>query len=281
MASNQFKIIFWGVRGSRPIPGHHTLKYGGNTSCVSIEIGERLFIFDAGTGICNLGQELIKRGKKIVGDIFITHTHWDHIQGFPFFTPAFIKGNSFTLYGQSKMNINFSNLMRGQMLFPHFPVSLEKMGAYIEFREIDSCMSINLGNEIILKTAHNNHPGECLSYRIEHEGRSCCYVTDTEHYSVIDYQLEKFIRGADVVIYDANFTNEEYKGYSGFDPKTGWGHSTWQEGIKLVQAAGAKKLVIFHHATHRTDSDLDEIESKAQEQYSNCIVAKEGMVICL
>ncbi|WP_238492451.1 MBL fold metallo-hydrolase [Desulfotruncus alcoholivorax] len=140
-------------------------------------------------------------------------------------------------------------------------------------------MTYNLGDEILLKTAHNNHPGECLSYRIEHAGRSCCYVTDTEHYSVIDHHLSKFIKGSDIVIYDANFTDEEYNGYSGFDPKTGWGHSTWQEGIKLVQEAGAKKLVLFHHATHRTDAELDQIEIKAQAKYPDCIAAKEGMVL--
>lgn len=281
MKKSDFKIIFWGVRGSRSVPGPYTLKFGGNTPCVQILIGERLFILDAGTGICNLGMQLLQSGSKISGDIFITHTHWDHIQGFPFFAPAFIKGNHFILYGESKMNLDFPNLMRGQMMHPHFPVSLDKMGAKIDFREVTSGETIDLGDNITLKTIHNNHPGDCLSYRLEHEGQACCYVTDTEHYSCIDYNLKKFIQGADVVIYDTNFTDDEYAGYEGFLPKIGWGHSTWQEGIKLVQAAGARELILFHHATHRTDNDLENIERRAQERFQNCFAAREGMVITI
>lgn len=281
MGDSDIKVTFWGVRGSRPVPGPSTVKYGGNTPCVQIQIGERLFIMDAGTGICNLGQQLIKDNNQIRGEIFITHTHWDHIQGFPFFTPAFIRGNHFVLYGQNKMNLTFANLMRGQMLYPHFPVSLERMGASFDFREVNSGEEIDLGDGIKLRTVHNNHPGDSIAYRLEHGKRACCYITDTEHYSCIDFNLKSFIDGADLVIYDTNFTDDEYMGQDGYNSKIGWGHSTWQEGIKLVQAAGARKLVLFHHATHRTDEDMEEIERKAQERFSDCVAAREGMVISL
>ncbi|OPY57743.1 MAG: ribonuclease Z [Pelotomaculum sp. PtaU1.Bin035] len=281
MENVDFKVAFWGVRGSRPVSGPHTVLFGGNTPCVQIQIGERLLIMDAGTGICNLGNQLMKKKGKIKGEIFITHTHWDHIQGFPFFTPAFIKNNHFVLYGQSKMNLTFANLMRGQMLYPHFPVSLEQMGATIEFYEVYSGEEIDLDDGIVVKTAHNNHPGGSISYRLEHGGRACCYITDTEHYSCLDNNLRDIINGADLVIYDTNFTDEEYVGQESYTSKIGWGHSTWQEGVKLMQAAGARKLVLFHHATHRTDNDLAEIERKAQKQYPNCVAAREGMVISL
>jgi len=279
MPDKKFMVTFWGVRGSLPVPGLNTIKYGGNTSCVQIQIGERLFIMDAGTGIHSLGQALVKKGKPIHGDIFITHTHWDHIQGFPFFTPAFIKGNQFNLYGQSKVNLNFGDLMRGQMMYEHFPVSLEQMGASIEMHELQSGMEIDLGDDITVQTMDSNHPGGCLCYRLNHAGRSCCYMSDTEHYPELDQKTVDFISGADVVIYDATYTNDEYYGLGGQSPLIGYGHSTWQEGVKLMQAGGAKKLILFHHANFHTDADMDFIEREARENYSNLIAAREGMVI--
>lgn len=281
MAEKRFMVTFWGVRGSLPVPGPYTIKYGGNTSCVQIQIGERLFIMDAGTGIHSLGQALVKKGSTINGDIFITHTHWDHIQGFPFFAPAFIKGNRFNLYGQSKVNLNFSDLMKGQMCYEHFPVSLEQMGAEIVMHELQSGMEIDLGDGITVKCFNSNHPGGCLCYRLDHAGRSCCYMSDTEHYQELNQDLVNFVCGADLVIYDANYTDAEYYGKEGQPPRIGWGHSTWQEGVKLMQAAGAKKLILFHHSNVHTDADMDSIEREAREQYANLIAAREGMVIAI
>ncbi|MGI5911882.1 MAG: MBL fold metallo-hydrolase [Syntrophomonadaceae bacterium] len=275
MVNSDFQVIFWGVRGSIPVPGPDTLKYGGNTSCVQVQIGDRLIIFDAGSGIYKLGQQLVKSGQKLNGDIFITHTHWDHIQGFPFFAPAFVKGNYFKLYGQSKTDITFTDLMAGQMTYQHFPVSLQQMGAKFEFIELDSGTTFDLGDSIKLTTTSNNHPNGGLSYRLDYQGRSCCYITDTEHYPEIDHNLCRFALGSDLIIYDAHFTDEEYINF------VGWGHSTWQEGIKLVQAAGAKRLVLFHHANFRTDREMEIIEKNAQKCNSNYIAAREGMVIKL
>jgi phosphoribosyl 1,2-cyclic phosphodiesterase len=281
MAKVDYQITFWGVRGSLPVPGSKTIKYGGNTPCVQLQIGDRLFIMDAGTGIYNLGQQLLTQGKPVCGDIFITHTHWDHIQGFPFFGPAFTKGNCFALYGIRSVNLTFADLMKGQMMYDHCPVSIDEMGASIDFHELNFDMEMQMGDDIILRTLGNNHPGGCLSYRLDHKGRSCCYMTDTEHTGEIKPEVLQFTAGADVVIYDSHFTDNEYAGYAGFPSVKGWGHSTWQEGIKLVKACGAKKLVLFHHATFRSDDDMEVIEREAQLQYPNLVAAREGMVISL
>lgn len=281
MSKPDFKVVFWGVRGSIPVPGTHTVRYGGNTSCVQIQIGSRLLIMDAGTGIHRLGQELLKGNQPITGDIFISHTHWDHIQGFPFFAPAFIKGNRFNLYGQSKVNLNFGDLMRGQMMYEHFPVSLEQMGATITMNELVSGLTLDLGDSIQITTQESNHPGGCLCYRIDHAGRSCCYMTDMEHSPQTDQAMTEFAANADLLIYDANFTDDEYYGHGDLPSRIGWGHSTWQAGIKLLHAANAKQLILFHHSNFHNDNDMDLIEESARSLYENLIAAREGMVITL
>ncbi len=275
MTKSDFEITFWGVRGSLPVPGPHTIKYGGNTSCVQVQIGQRLFIMDAGTGIHHLGQHLLQGKNPICGEIFISHTHWDHIQGFPFFAPAFIKGNRFILYGQSKVNSTFADLMRGQMTYQHFPVSLGELGANIEFQELDSGSHLDLGDGIRLRTVHTNHPNGSLAYRLDYDGRSCSYITDTEHYSCVDPRLIDFAKNTDLMIYDSNYTDEEYPRYLGY------GHSTWQEAIKLAQAAKVRKLALFHHDKARRDEEMEKIEREAQSSFPNCIAAREGLVITI
>ncbi|MBC9783088.1 MBL fold metallo-hydrolase [Heliobacterium chlorum] len=275
-----YTVTFWGVRGSLPVPGSQTLHFGGNTPCIEIQIGSRLLIIDAGSGIYNLGQKLIANGSPLRGDILISHTHWDHIQGFPFFAPAFVPANRFILYGQSKLNRTFADLMKRQMMPPHFPIPLHEMGAQIDFQEIAPGDVLDLGDEITITTARTNHPDECLAFRVDHGGRSTCYVTDTEHFPQVDPELTRLVAGADLVIYDSNYTDDEYTGRKGTS-KIGWGHSTWQEGIKLVQAAGAKRLILFHHAIHRSDDELKQIEAMAQDIYPNCTAAWEGMEIPL
>ncbi len=280
-SEDHMKITFWGARGSRPVPGKDTLIFGGNTPCVSLEIDGKLLIFDSGTGICNLGNKLAQDIKSVKAHIFISHTHWDHIQGFPFFTPAFVKGNEFVVYGQNKINLNFANLMKNQMVFPHFPVQLEQMAAKISFVEIDSEAEFIVEEGITVRTIRGNHPGGCLYYRVDYHGKSCCYVSDVEHYSCVDNYLKSFIENSDIVIYDSNFTDSEYEGTAGYNTKIGWGHSTWQEGIKLVKAAGADTLILFHHASHRTDEEMLRIEAQAKQKYPKCIAAREGSTITI
>jgi phosphoribosyl 1,2-cyclic phosphodiesterase len=249
--------------------------YGGNTPCVELRLGERLIILDAGTGICNLGNKLLQEPQPIYGDILITHTHWDHIQGFPFFLPAFNKDNHFCLYGERHDSITFATLMKRTMMYPHFPIPMEKMGAGIHFKEVTPGENFALGDGITIKTAANNHPDGGISYRIQYQDQACCYVTDTEHSKTTDEGLLELCRGADVVIYDAHFTDAEYPQYKG------WGHSTWQEGIKLCQEAGARQLLLFHHNPYRLDQEMVQLEQLISRDYSTVKVAREGMVISL
>lgn len=275
MEELKFRIIFWGVRGSLPAPGADSIIYGGNTSCVQVQIGDKLIILDAGTGICKLGKTLTEKGDRVKGSIFISHLHWDHIQGFPFFLPAYKKGNSFDIYGKRSRDLSFADNMSNLMIDPHFPVSLSNMDAELNFYDVESGQTVELEENIIVKTTNNNHPNGCLSYRIEYGDKSCCYITDTEHYDHIDTNLCDFIEGTDAVIYDSNYTDGEYAA------KKGWGHSTWQEGIKLAKAASAKRLFLFHHDMYRSDKQMEAIEKQANKVWGNCIAAKEGMEVTI
>ncbi|MZP28183.1 MBL fold metallo-hydrolase [Heliobacterium undosum] len=282
MSHLRFDVTFWGVRGSLPVPGPLTTQYGGNTSCVQVRIGERDFIIDAGSGLYHLGQALSKNNSRpIQGAFLISHIHWDHIQGFPFFGPAFADQNRFALYGQAKLGRIFAELFRGQMQPPYFPVLLDTMGARLDFHDLSGGEVLEFSDGITVRTVLTNHPDGCLAYRIEQGGRSCCYLSDTEHYAWVDPVLKDFIAGADLVIYDACYTDEEYNGEGAQSSRKGWGHSTWQEGVKLVQAAGAKTLILFHHAVERTDADMQRIEELAKAAYPDCLAAREGMTISL
>ncbi len=279
--STDFTVKFWGVRGSIPVPAPYTVRYGGNTSCVQVQIGERLIILDAGSGIYHLGQDLLQRGTAIRGEIFITHCHWDHIQGFPFFYPGFESGNHFTVYGQKNGDFTLFDQLTGQMTFPYFPIKLQDMGARLDFQELMAGASLDLGDGILVGTMANNHPDGGLSYRIQHAGKSCCYITDHEHRPHLDSAVIEFIQNSDLVIFDTSFTESEYRGDGGAPSRDGWGHSTWQEAVRLVMEADAKRLVLFHHAINRTDDGLAEIEWLAQQRFSDCWAAREGMVITL
>ncbi|NLT95537.1 MAG: MBL fold metallo-hydrolase [Clostridia bacterium] len=275
MKLSDFTITFWGVRGSRPVPGPDTIIYGGNTPCVEVRIGKRLIILDAGTGIANLGSKLMQEPGPVCGDIFITHVHWDHIQGFPFFKPAYRKGNSFCLYGESKENVSFAELIKRTMEHPHFPVPLENLRAALYFTEIEPGDMLDLGDGITVRTTANNHPDGGISYRIQYGNKSCCYVTDYEHGSEKARGLLELCAGTDLLIYDAHFTATEYPRYQG------WGHSTWEEGLALLEAAGAGRLIFFHHKPERSDEEIAALEAGITGQYPTARAAKEGMVISL
>jgi phosphoribosyl 1,2-cyclic phosphodiesterase len=212
--------------------------------------------------------------------MFFTHSHWDHIQGFPFFVPAFIRGNRFTIYGAIAPNgSTIEQRLNDQMLHPNFPVPLQIMGADLAFKDLDIGESIQVG-EVVVENALLNHPGESVGYRVNWRDYAVAYITDTEHFpDRLDDNVLWLARNADVMIYDATYTDEEY--YSERSSKVGWGHSTWQEAVKLAKAANVRKLVIFHHDPLHDDDFMDQIKEAVTRQFSNSIVAWEGLEIDL
>ncbi|MEC4803405.1 MAG: MBL fold metallo-hydrolase [Jaaginema sp. PMC 1079.18] len=281
MSSDQdlFKVTFWGVRGSIPCPGAETVRYGGNTPCVEMQVGGQRLIFDGGTGLRVLGQSLMK-DLPVEGHIFFTHSHWDHIQGFPFFTPAFIPGNRFNIYGAVAPNgATIKQRHHDQMLDPNFPVPLQVMQADLQFNNIVPGKTLHL-DEVNIDSAKLNHPGQAVGYRVSWRGRSVAYVTDTEHYpDRLDPSVLTLAQEADVLIIDAAYTDEEY--YSPKSSKEGWGHSTWQEAVKIAKAAKVKQLVIFHHDPLHNDDFLDRIGEKVAVAFPNSLLAQEGKSLVL
>jgi phosphoribosyl 1,2-cyclic phosphodiesterase len=276
---NLFTIHFWGVRGSIASPGPETVRYGGNTPCVEMRVGGTRLIFDGGTGLRLLGQSLLSQ-LPVEAYMFFTHSHWDHIQGFPFFIPAFIKGNKFHIHGaKTPGGMTIEQRLHDQMLHPNFPVPLQIMGADLLFYNIEVGEKIELA-DITIETARLNHPGESIGYRISWNGLSAAYITDTEHFSDrLDENVLRLARNADLIIYDAMYSDEEYN--SPNSPKIGWGHSTWQEAIKVAKAANVKKLVIFHHDPLHNDDHMDTVGEEAAKLFPDAIIAREGLSIQL
>jgi phosphoribosyl 1,2-cyclic phosphodiesterase len=274
---DQFTVHFWGVRGSIACPGQSTVRYGGNTSCVEMRVGGHRLIFDGGTGLRVLGQSLLSQ-MPVEAHLFFTHSHWDHIQGFPFFVPAFVKGNQFHIYGTVAPNgSTIEQRLNDQMLHPNFPVPLQIMGAALKFYDLEIGETVRIG-EVLVENALLNHPGEAVGYRVNWHDHAVAYITDTEHYpDRLDENVLWLARNADVLIYDATYTDEEY--HSKQSSKVGWGHSTWQEAVKVAQAANVKKLVIFHHDPLHDDNFMDRVKEDTAQQFPNSVVAWEGLEI--
>ncbi|NJM59979.1 MAG: MBL fold metallo-hydrolase [Oscillatoriales cyanobacterium RU_3_3] len=270
-----FCVRFWGVRGTVPCPGPKTVNYGGNTSCIEITCGERRLIFDAGTGLRALGASLAGSSGHHA-HIFLTHTHFDHINGFPFFRPAYDPSNCFEVWAghltgkPGGVQAVLAKLMSG----PLFPVPLDIMHACIAYNDFAVGERLTMLPGITIDTAPLNHPQDATGYRVNYAGKSICYVTDTEHVEgKLDANILRLIDGSDLVIYDATYTEEEYPRY-----RT-WGHSTWQEGVKLCEAAHAGTLVAFHHDPDHDDAVMDGIAQALQQRRPGSVVAKEGMVL--
>jgi phosphoribosyl 1,2-cyclic phosphodiesterase len=274
---NQFTVQFWGVRGSIPTPWPHTVRYGGNTPCVEMQVGGKRLIFDGGTGLYVLGQSLMSQ-MPLEAHIFFTHSHWDHMQGFPFFTPGFMKGNKFHIYGAiAPDGSTIEQRLNDQMLHPNFPVPLQVMQASLIFHTVQRGEPIYIDN-ITVETAALNHPGEAVGYRVNWLGAAAAYITDTEHFvDRLDENVLWLSRNADVVIYDSTYTDEEY--HSSTLPKSGWGHSTWQEAVKVAKAADVKTLVIYHHDPSHNDEFLDCVGKQVAEKFPGAIMAREGLVL--
>jgi phosphoribosyl 1,2-cyclic phosphodiesterase len=267
-------VRFWGVRGSISCPLPSYMGFGGNTSCVEVRAGGQVVILDAGTGVRALGHLLQREGLRHA-DVLFSHTHWDHITGFPFFTPAFDPEHSFRVFaGHLAEEGGIREALAGHMHEPMFPVPLEVMRARLTFTDFRAGETLELGDDLRARTAPLNHPNGATAYRLEHRGRSVCYVTDTEHVpGRPDERVLELIAGADLVIYDSTYTDEE------FPAREGWGHSTWQEGLRLVRRAGARRLVVFHHDPDHDDEAMAGIERELAACSDGHLVAREGLRI--
>jgi len=262
------RLKFWGVRGSIPTPGPTTVRYGGNTACLELQLGDRLFILDAGSGIRALGQDLLKRKNPVQAHVFISHTHWDHIQGIPFFTPAYIPGNRIIFHGANEVNKALKKMIADQMDPTYFPVELDEMGAQLDFE------SFNEGHYevdgVSVDTMYVNHPGNSLGYKFRFEDKMLVYISDNEPFQAApagedgwvgedgNLKLIEFIRGADVLIHDAQYTPEEYEKH------VTWGHSPFTYTVELAIKAGVKKLFLFHHDPLHNDDTIDLILKNAR-----------------
>lgn len=274
MTDSEFFVRFWGVRGSIACPGPETVAYGGNTSCVAVHCGPHLLVFDAGTGLRKLGLELAAAGTTDA-DLFLSHTHIDHIEGLPFFRPAYLPGNRLRIWsGHLEDSMNTESALRHLMNAPVFPVSIDVFGSGVSFHDFSAGDTLAPRPGIRLRTAALNHPQNATGYRVDYNGKSICYVTDTEHRpDRPDEDILALIEGAEVMIYDSMFTDDEYPDFAG------WGHSTWQEGARLCRSAGVRTLAIFHHLPERADADLDRIALEARETFAGAVVAREGMTL--
>lgn len=266
-------LRFWGVRGSIACPSPNHVRYGGNTSCVEVNAGGHVIILDAGTGIRALGNDLAQRGDRSAS-LLLTHSHWDHINGFPFFSPGFRKGYEFRVMAGHLTEGSIRDVLAGQMMQPTFPVPLEAMQASFAFEDFRAGDTFTLAPGVQVRTTPLNHPNGATAYRIEHGGHAVCYVTDTEHIpGKPDQRVLALIEGADLVVYDSTYTDDE------FPAKVGWGHSTWQEAVRLCRAAHVKKLAIFHHDPEHDDEIMDGIAEEARRMWSGATVAQEGMLL--
>ncbi len=264
------RVRFWGVRGSIAAPGPETIRYGGNTPCVSIERGQDLLILDAGTGLRKLGVCLQAEAKSRPQHLrmLITHTHWDHIQGFPFFIPAFVPNNRLDVYGPPSVEKPLDKVLRGQMDPAYFPVALGDMAADIRVNEIRE-PEFQVG-PFKVKAMYVNHPGITMAYRIDLDGTIITYATDTEPYrylltdrhepdeelaeygAVRDQELAKFAANADLYIADSQYSPEEY------EAKRGWGHTCYVDAVDVALAAKARRIALFSHDPMHDDDMIDE-----------------------
>lgn len=274
MRANGFYARFWGVRGSISCSGEAYRRYGGNTSCIEVQCGDRLLILDAGTGLRPFGETL-RAAAPLDADILLTHTHHDHISGLPFFSPFFDKQNRFRIWaGHLNPKHSLHEVLCTFMTAPLFPVPPQIFSADVTYLDFSAGQPLEFGDGILVRTGRLNHPNGATGYRIEFQEKSLCYITDTEHVpGKPDESVLELIKGADSVIYDCTYTDEEFPDY------VSWGHSTWQEGVRLCKAAGARRLVVFHHDPGHSDDKMDEIAKEAAESLPGTVVAREGMVL--
>ncbi|MHC1730321.1 MAG: MBL fold metallo-hydrolase [Syntrophobacteraceae bacterium] len=273
------RIKFYGVRGSIPVCSAGFQEFGGNTSCILLEGPKRTVILDAGTGIRDLGKEMIQDAHLGIDRpcyLAFSHFHWDHIQGLPFFVPAYDSRRTFTIsaIGREHRGKDLRSIFETQMQEEYFPVSLEGMGAkFVFLHNPDSQMSFE---EAFVRVVKHNHPGGAYSYRFQDaDGKIIVYCTDIEHGDSIDSRIVELSRDADVLIHEAQYTPEELPRFKG------WGHSSWTQAVEVAERARVNRLIITHHDPDHDDAFLCEVEKKCQERFPNTVLARERMEILI
>ena len=272
------KVKFYGVRGSLPVCGREFQRYGGNTTCIRVlrEKANRIAILDAGTGIRALGKELIKQGvSQSIINIIFSHFHWDHIQGFPFFAPAYNPNQKIGILAmgrKGKVN-DIKGIFSQQMQEEYFPIRMDTMGARFEFLAYGDKKTI-FGASVKSIPQSHIYPGGSYGIRLEDEGVSLVVCTDIEHVNGIDTSIVNFAKDADLLIHDGQYTTEEYQ-----RKFKGWGHSTWQQAAEVALLANVKKLIITHHDPDHNDDFLDGLEKECQKVFPDSLFAKEGMEV--
>jgi len=274
--TNRLALKFWGVRGSTPTPQSNNLSYGGNTPCVEIHVPDHpVIILDGGTGIRELGLHLVneRQGTPFSTKLFLTHFHWDHIQGIPFYPPLYDSQNVVSFYASGR-NGGAEQMLTNQMQAPYFPVDLHLAAAKKEFFEIDED-EVQIG-EVTVHPFPLNHPQGAMGYRAEFAGKTIVFATDVEHGDPeLDMVLREYSQNADLLIYDAQFTPEEYERYRE------WGHSTWLEATRVAADSGVERLILFHHDPGHADDTMEEIVQSARRHFERTDAAREGTEIVL
>lgn len=275
LAKRDFSVRFWGVRGSISAPGVETSRYGGNTSCVEVRCGEHVLIFDGGSGLRPLGAALVARPNPANVDLFYSHTHLDHVIGLPFFAPCYSPKSQIRIWaGHLKPERGIEEVLEMMMSPPLFPIPLGIFTARLSFIDFSAGESLVPHPGIEVRTGPLNHPNRATGYRVEYGGKAVAYITDTEHKpGGRDPNVMRLVEGADLMIYDSTYTDHEYPAHRD------WGHSTWQEGVRLAEAAGVGRLVIFHHDPEHDDNFMDRVAASAEKRRPGTVVAKEGLVL--
>jgi phosphoribosyl 1,2-cyclic phosphodiesterase len=266
--THDLTVRFFGVRGSIATPGAE-MAAGGNTACLEVRAGETRIILDAGTGLRALGNERMAAGMRDA-TILLSHLHWDHVAGLPFFTPIYVPGSRVEIASGPNGVMPLEQAMRELFRAPFFPVGYDDLGGTVSTRELRASEHFEIG-DITVTMARLNHPDPVYGFRLDHAGRSIVYATDTEHFACVDPTLRKLASGADILIYDSQYTPDEYPA------RVGWGHSTWQAGVELARAAAVPQLVLFHHDPGRTDAQLAALEADANAMLPGTIAAREGL----
>lgn len=271
---DDFLVRFWGVRGSIAVSGPEFARYGGNTICIEMRCGKHTLLFDAGSGLRPAGKALRASGVTDF-DLFFSHCHYDHIIGLPAFKPIYERGVKLTLWsGHLAGRMTTRQMVDAFIQPPWFPVKLDICKANLDYRDFVSGDVLRPREGVVVRTGSLTHPGGCIGYRVEWGGRVVAVITDTEHEpGKLDQAVLDLIRDADLVIYDCTYTEAEMERYRGN------GHSTWQQGVKLCEAAGARGLALFHHDPSRTDDDLDEMEKLAKDRFAGAFAARDGQTL--